>query len=219
MQGNNVQSSQGVTLVGPASPRRQDLDDALALAPALVAADGGAAHCLEAGLGPMAVIGDFDSFDPASIPNLPETRLIRIDEQETTDFEKCLALIDAPFILATGFTDGRVDHTMAVWSVLARRIGPPTVVIGPHDVTFAAPETLELDVPAGTRVSLFPMAEVTGRSTGLQWPIDQLTLTPMGRIGTSNRATGPVRIEFDAPGCLVITQREALAAALKALTG
>lgn len=219
MSGDNVQCSQGVTLVGAGAPRRQDIVDALAFAPALVAADGGAAHCLDAALEPLAVIGDFDSFDPALVSALPQARMIAIPEQETTDFEKCLNRIDAPFILATGFTDGRVDHGLAVWSVLARRIGPPTLVIGPEDVVFAAPKRVALDLAPGTRVSLFPMAPVSGRSTGLEWPIDGIDLSPMGRIGTSNRATGPVALSFDAPGCLVITPREALAAALAALTG
>lgn len=214
----NVRSEQGVTLVGAGHPRRRDIKLALDLAPCLVAADGGADHCLAAGLTPEVVIGDFDSLDAgAALP--PEVALIRVDEQETTDFEKCLTRIDAPFVLATGFTGGRVDHTMVVWSVLARRVGPPTVVIGPDDIVFAAPERLEMDLAAGTRVSLFPMVPVTGRSTGLEWPIDGLNLTPMGRTGISNRASGPVTLAFDAPGCLMITPPEALSRVLPALTG
>lgn len=222
MQSDNVQSSQGVTLVGAGSPRRRDIEELFALAPDLVAADGGANHCVQAGLQPLAVIGDFDSLDPALENTLPGTRMIRIDgleQQDTTDFEKCLGLIDAPFILATGFSADRIDHGLATFSVLARRIGPPTLVVAPDDVVFAAPDELTLDLPPGTRVSLFPMTPVTGRSTGLEWPIDGLTLSPMGRLGTSNRATGPVRVSFDTPGCLVITPREALAAALASLTG
>lgn len=219
MDSDIVQSSQGVTLVGAGAPRRQDIVEALNIAPTLVAADGGANFCVDAGLSPVAIIGDLDSFLGDEAPGLPETRLIRIEEQETTDFEKCLARIHAPHIIATGFTGGRVDHTMAVWSVLARRIGPPAIVIGPDDAVFAAPERLKLDLEPGTRLSLFPMTPVTGRSSGLEWPIEGLTLSPMGRLGTSNRATGTVRLEFDAPGCLVITPREVLAAALDGLTG
>ena len=217
MQSDNVQSSQGVTLVGAGLPMRDDIAQALNIAPTLVAADGGANFCRDAGFLPVAVIGDFDSFDGIHADDFSGSRLIRIAEQETTDFEKCLSRIDAPFIIATGFTAGRVDHTMAVWSVLARRIGPPVLILGQSDVVFAAPEKLELNLEPDTRVSLFPMVPMTGRSSGLHWPIDGLTLSPMGRVGISNRVTGPVSIEFDAPGCLVITPREALAAALAAL--
>lgn len=222
MDSSNVQSPEGVTLVGAGDPRRRDIADLIARAPTLVAADGGARYCVEAGHDPVAVIGDFDSLDPATEARLESALMIRISElseQNTTDFEKCLTRIEASFILATGFTAGRVDHALAVWSVLARRIGPPTIVVGPDDAVFAAPRHLELDVPPGTRISLFPLAPVTGRSTGLEWPIQGLTLSPVGRIGTSNRALGPVSISFDAPGCLVITPREALDAALAALTG
>ena len=219
MEGNNVQSSQGVTLVGAGSPLRQDIDLALDHAPTLIAADGGANFCVEAGLIPSAVIGDFDSFDPGLEAALSGSWLIRVAEQETSDFEKCLNRIAAPFLIATGFTSGRVDHAMAAWSVLARQLGPPTVVLGPDDIVFAAPGTLDLDLPPGMRFSLFPLSPVTGRSTGLRWPINGLTLSPMGRIGTSNCVDGLVRLEFDAPGCLVITPREALAAVLAALPG
>lgn len=219
MRDDNVQSSQGVTLVGAGQPRRQNIVEALNIAPTLIAADGGANFCVMAGFAPLAVIGDFDSFETGTAEALNGTRLIRIDEQETTDFEKCLTRIAAPFIVATGFTAGRVDHAMAVWSVLARRLGPPTVVMSSEDIVFAAPASLRLDLPVGTRLSLFPMMPVTGRSRGLAWPIDGLTLSPLGRLGTSNRVTGRVQLEFDAPGCLVITPRAALAAALDALTG
>lgn len=219
MTGENVQSSQGVTLVGAGSPRPQDIALSLTLAPVLVAADGGANHCVTAGHIPTAIIGDFDSLDSQRFSASFDTRMIHISEQESTDFEKCLTHIQAPFIIATGFTADRVDHSLAVWSTLAQRIGPPTVVLGEHDLILAAPDRIELDLPADTRVSLYPLATVTGRSTGLEWPIQGLTLSPMGRVGTSNRATGPVTLEFDAPGCLIILPPETLPAVLSALTG
>lgn len=218
METDNVRLMNGVTLVGAGAPRREDVELLMGLAPTLVAADGGANFCLCMGLVPEAVIGDFDSLSPRPEGPLASARMIHVPEQETTDFEKCLARIDAPFILATGFTAGRVDHAMAVWSVLARRVGPPTLVVGADDVIFAAPASLKIALEPGTRVSLFPMAPVSGRSTGLAWPIDGLDLSPLGRIGTSNVASGPVRIDFAAPGCLVIVPRQALRSALAALT-
>ncbi|NND40874.1 MAG: thiamine diphosphokinase [Boseongicola sp.] len=200
-------------------PSRRNIDDALCLAPTLIAADGGAEFCLNAERTPEAVIGDFDSLDPTLMARLRDSRLIRVTEQETTDFEKSLNRIDAPFILATGFTAGRVDHSLAVWAVLARRTGPPTLVIGDEDVVFAAPRRISIEVASGVRISLFPMTATSGRSTGLEWPIDGLTLSPLGQLGTSNLSTGPVRLDFDVPGCLVIMPREALAEALSALIG
>jgi thiamine pyrophosphokinase len=73
-----------------------------------------------------------------------------------------------------------------------------------------------MDLRPGDRFSLFPMAPVTGRSAGLEWPIDGLAFAPSLRGGTSNRVTGPVRLEMDSPGMLVIVPRARLAQALAA---
>jgi thiamine pyrophosphokinase len=64
------------------------------------------------------------------------------------------------------------------------------------------------------------MAPVTGRSTGLEWPIDGLAFAPAGLIGTSNRATArTVHLDMDGPGMLVILPRARLDAALRSLLG
>ena len=214
-----VQSRGGVTLIGAGDPRREDLEEALKLAPTLVAADGGAGFALGWGHRPERVIGDLDSLDPDARRSFPEDRILHVAEQESTDFEKCLTRIDAPFVLAAGFTGGRSDHALAAFSVLARRVGPPTALIDASDVVLAAPGTCTLDLAPGTRVSLFPMVPVSGRSEGLRWPIDGLNLDPMGRIGTSNEATGRVSLAFERPGMLVILPRSALPSVLETLIG
>lgn len=216
MSEENVISAEGVTLVGGGVLGHTDLAEASRLAPIVVAADGGADACVAAGVSPVAVIGDMDSVGSAARA-APGIRFIEITEQDSTDFDKALGRIRAPFVLAVGFTGGRLDHTLAVFSSLAKSMGPPTLVLGARDVIFAAPSRLSLNVPAGTRVSLFPLAEVRGRSEGLAWPIEGLTLSPMGRIGTSNVATGHVTLDFDGPGCLVLLPREQIGAAVRAI--
>ena len=218
MTGGNVQSSRGVTLVGGGAPRAEIVRGLMRRAPDLVAADGGANDCRAFGLEPLAVIGDFDSLAQETRADLPETRFLHVDEQDSTDFEKCLTRIEAPVVLATGFTAGRIDHTLAVLSVLARHDGAPVIVAGEDDIIFSAPAELALDLPVGSRLSLFPMSPVTGQSSGLRWDIDSLVLEPNGQIGTSNQVTGPVSLRFHEPGCLVILPQAALDAALAALT-
>ncbi|MFZ5751968.1 MAG: thiamine diphosphokinase [Pseudomonadota bacterium] len=208
-----VQSSEPVTLVGGGKVAPADLGQALGLAPTLVAADGGANRALSLGHPPVAVIGDLDSLDAASRAALPPGRIHRVPEQDTTDFEKCLARIEAPLILGLGFAGPRLDHWLAVANALVRHPHRPCVILGGPDIAFAAPPRLSLPLEPGTRVSLFPLAPVTGRSAGLRWPIEGLHLAPDGRIGTSNEALGPVHLEFDAPGMLVILPRAALAVA------
>lgn len=195
----------------------QDLDFALSVAPDLVAADGGAEATLAQGKLPQAVIGDFDSLSDTTRALVPADRLHHIAEQESTDFDKALRSIAAPLVLAVGFLGKRVDHQLAVFNVLVRRADRRCVLLGEDEVIFAAPPRIALPLEEGDVVSLFPMRRVTGRSTGLTWPIDGLEMQPDGRVGTSNRAEGPITLEFDAPGMLVIVPRRALPAVITAL--
>ena len=212
-----VDARAGVTLVagGPVSSR--DLGLALSRAPVVVAADGGADRALALGAVPVAVIGDFDSIGAGARMRLAGV-LHEVAEQETTDFDKALRRISAPFVIALGVLGGRVDHELAALSVL---VGStlPVVAMGREDVVFAAPRHLSLSLRAGDRLSLYPLRAMTGSSRGLDWPIDGLVLAPDGRLGTSNRVTsGPVMLDFDAPGMLVILPRVRLDAALDALS-
>ncbi len=212
-----VHSKTAVTLVGAGQASPSDLGMALARAPCLVAADGGAALALAAGYVPEAVIGDFDSLTAADRARIPEERLFTIREQDSTDFDKAMRAISAPLVLAVGFLGGRVDHQLAAFNTLVRHADMPCILIGQSEVVFLAPPRLELALSAGDVVSLFPMMPVTGRSQGLEWPIDGLRMSPSGRVGTSNRALGPVTLEIDAPGLLVIVPAGALDAVMRSL--
>lgn len=212
-----VESQNGVTLLAGGPVLARDLRAAIAYAPVVVAADGGADRALALGVRPAAVIGDMDSITPATRAQLGDV-VHHVPEQESTDFDKALRNIRAPFVLALGCLGGRVDHELAVLSVLIRRQSMPCVLIGREDVVFAAPPAaLHIDMQAGDRFSLFPMAEVTGHSEGLKWPIAGIDFAPDARGGTSNEALGPVRLHMDAPGMLVILPRNRLGVALQAL--
>lgn len=219
MRDTIVQSRCGVTLVGAGDFDAHLLQQALARAPRLVAADGGADRALAAGHMPERVIGDLDSLSPVGRARLGPDRIVHVAEQETTDFDKALRAIAAPFVLAVGFTGARLDHTLGVFNALARHPDRRCLVLGAADVCFLAPATLRLQLPPGTRLSLFPLGAVTGSSSGLYWPIDGIGFAPDGMTGTSNRVSMPeVRLTFDAPRMLVILPGTALDAALKALT-
>ena len=209
-------SASPVTLLGAGACRQQDLTAALDRAPVLVAVDGGAATALACGAVPTAVVGDFDSLDPKLRRQLPAGRVHHMAEQETTDFDKALRAVRAPLLIGVGFLGDRLDHELAAMNVLVRS-ATRCLLIGPHEVVFAAPPELRLDLAAGARVSLFPMAAVTGRSEGLHWPIEGIGFAPGGRTGTSNFATGRVHLSFDGPGMLVLLQRSQLDVAIAAL--
>lgn len=209
-------SPAGVTLIGGGEVTAADLAQALALAPVVAAADSGADRALAAGLMPEAVFGDLDSLSPQARAAISPDRLHRITEQETTDFEKALLRIAAPFVLGVGFSGPRTDHLLAALTTLVRLRRPTCLLLAGEDLAFAAPPALCLDLPPGTRLSLCPLGPVTGSSRGLRWPIDDLTLDPARRTGTSNRTTGRVELALQGP-CIVILPREQAAAAIRAI--
>ena len=177
-----VQSQDAVCLVGGGPVTRRDIAFAMARAPLVVAADGGADRALAAGVMPAAVIGDFDSLSDAGRSAIAEDRLFHIAEQETTDFDKALRSIDAPFVLALGVTGARLDHELAALNALVRHQGAPCIVIGAKDVVFHVPREVTLRLSVGDPVSLFPMATVQGLSRGLHWPIDGLKFAPTSTL-------------------------------------
>jgi thiamine pyrophosphokinase len=214
-----VQTERGITLAGGGPFARRDLALCLSRAPVAVAADGGADRLLRLGVMPAAVIGDFDSLSAAGRGEIPQDRQHVVAEQVTTDFDKALRSVAAPFVLALGFAGARLDHGLAAMTTLVARADRRCILVGPRDLAFAAPARLTLALGVGEPLSLFPMARVTGRSTGLEWPIAGLSFAPDGVIGTSNRVVARrVDLEFDMPGMLVILPRRRLDAAIRALT-
>ncbi|WP_376744388.1 thiamine diphosphokinase [Marimonas arenosa] len=183
----------------------------------IVAADGAARVVLENGFVPEAVIGDFDSISEATRAVVPEERCHVFDDQDTTDFEKCLSLIEAPLIIGVGFLGGRVDHQLAVLHGLIRFAARPCLLLGKRDLVFLCPPDLRLDLPVGSRFSLFPMTDIRARSDGLRWALDGISFAPGERIGTSNEVCGPVRVEVDRPGMIVILPAGRFATVVRAL--
>ena len=212
-----VSSDAPITVVGGAKVTRADLSTALKFAPTVVAADGGANDLGRCGIKPVAVIGDLDSLtDDAR--QLYHDRLHMIEEQDSVDFDKALRHVSAPVVVAVGVTGGRLDHQLAVLNVLVRHADRPCILLGEGSVTCLCPPEVSLPVAAGTIVSLFPMAAVGVASVGLEWPTDGLAFSPDGRIGTSNTATGPIRLVPDAPAMLLILPDDQLGVLIEALS-
>ena len=213
-----LSSDRGVTLVGGAETSAAGLAEALSLAPVLVAADGGADAALAAGHKPVTVIGDMDSLSDAARRRLAG-RLHEVSEQQSTDFDKALRHVAAPFVIGTGFLGGRLDHELAALSVLMARPDRICVLTSPDSLVFLCPPEVHLTLPEGLSLSLFPLAPCSCASTGLLWPTEGLTFAPGGRIGTSNAVTGPVTLRPSAPALLVILPRESLEVAVRSLAG
>lgn len=212
-----VESSKTVTLVGAGTVTSEEINRCAALSETVVAADGGALHCMAAGLQPAAVIGDMDSLSDGRLEGIPADRIHRIAEQDSTDFDKALRNIQAPLVLGVGFTGARMDHQLAVFNVLVRQPDRQCIILSDTDIAFLCPPVLSLSLAPETRVSLFPMGLVEGTSHGLKWPINGLTFTPDGRIGTSNEATGDIEVAVTGPKMLVVLPKAELEGVAEAL--
>lgn len=213
-----VRSLEPITLVGGGVAAPEEVLQALAIAPGLVAADSGAALCLQAGHVPQAVIGDMDSVSAQTRAQVPIEQVFAIAEQDSTDFDKALRHIEAPLILGVGFAGARIDHQLACYNALARHSDRRCILLSDTDLVFLAPPVLRLSLDSGVRVSLFPLGLVEGQSDGLDWPINGLTFAPDGRVGTSNRASGGmIELMLTAPKMLIILPRSSLSQVVPAL--
>ncbi|WP_371169886.1 thiamine diphosphokinase [Aliiroseovarius sp. 2305UL8-7] len=213
------QFSHNVTLLGGGYVNPDTLELCLKHAPELVAADSGADQALAFGHVPVAVAGDMDSVSDAAREAIGGERFVETPDQNRTDFHKTLDLIDAPLVLGVGFMGKRLDHELACYNTLVRLPEKRVILVGEVDICFLLPGKLSMELPIGTRFSLFPMAQVVVRATGLVWPANNLEMAPWGRSGTSNETSAPqVTVEADGTGLLVILPREHLADAIAALS-
>lgn len=80
-----------------------------------------------------------------------------------------------------------------------------------------APPLITIPAEKGDTVSLFPLGPVTGRSEGLEWPIAGIEFDPLTKIGTSNRAIGPVTLEMSAPNAVLILPARLIQPVVQAL--
>lgn len=195
-----------ICLIGGGAVDFEAVQDLVARGAILVAADGGADHARALGLRPVAVIGDMDSISPETRAQFGDV-LHHIPEQDSTDFEKSLRVLDVAGIIGFGFLGPRADHGLAAMQALARHQGAPVILQSAQDVVFHLPAHREMafELPPETRVSLFPFSSVACAAEGLRWPLDGLTFDPMGQIGTSNKATGgALRLMAKGAGLLAI---------------
>ncbi len=216
--GLSLKFNDTIALVGGGLVEDSAFELAKSRAKSFLAADSGGDEILRRGAPLEAVIGDLDSLSAAAREAIPPQRLIHVAEQDSTDFEKALARIDAPLILAVGFTGVRLDHELAALHGVVRFPGKRVVLIGGEDIIVHLPARLRLSLPAQTRVSLFPLDSVTLGLDGLEWSFDAIELHPARRIGTSNRAIGGrIDLRSDQPGCLLILPVSALDALTEGL--
>ena len=176
----------------------------------IVAADGGGRHCLQLGIVPQVLIGDFDSLSDDEIRELEAagSTLYRYPtDKDETDLELALDYAlecGADEITLYGLLGGRWDMSFANILLLAapRYSGVQFQVMAADTRLYIlrAGETLKLTGHPGDTVSVIPFTpDVGGLSyTGLAWPLENASLAFGSPRGVSNRLvvdTAQIKLE------------------------
>ncbi len=200
---------EAVTIIGGAGFSNDDLNACLAHGSTLISADGAVNNLDDNNYKVDYIIGDLDSLSDINLWENRGTQVMKIEEQDSTDFEKCLYTVNAGIYFCTGFIGQRSDHFLAVCSTLVNYHHKKIILLGNHDIIFHLPKVFEITLPLGTRLSLFPMQRILGISdTGLQWSISGIEFDPSKRVGTSNQTiSSTVKINLSSVGMLIILPR------------
>ncbi len=187
----------------------------------IIAADGGARHCLAAAVLPQVVIGDFDSLTPAELDKLQELgiRLIRYPvRKDFTDLELALEYAceqGADQITILGGLGQRWDQTLANILLLAGSFAQRarvSYIDGSQEIMpIGESQKLEIRGQPGDTVSLIPIqGNAQGITTyGLEYPLDDDTLKLGTARGVSNVLLGEyatIHLKHGFLICIVIHQ-------------
>jgi thiamine pyrophosphokinase len=190
----------------------------------LIAADGGAQHCLDLGLRPATVIGDMDSIPPQLINDLKAQGaqlIVYPRDKDQTDLELALSYAveqAVQEVLLFGLLGGRLDLSLANLTLLTRDDwqNVSLVVSNEPDTAYLMRDhdAVSLHGKLGDIVSLIPLTDqVTEVSTtGLRWPLESAVLALGNTISVSNEMLSEsARIRIGA-GKLLLVHRDILAA-------
>jgi thiamine pyrophosphokinase len=180
----------------------------------LVCADGASNSLKKNKIIPNIIIGDMDSAKPATLSHFRKrnVEIRKIEDQETTDFEKSLMYcIENNFknILIFGASSKRQDHTLNNYSVLKRYYKSLNLkIIDNKYEIFFIDKKISFEYPKNKSISLMPMPYAGGITTkGLKYKLDNEALELGLREGTLNISNGKnISIEFTS-GDLLLFKR------------
>ncbi len=186
-----------LVLAGGDPPDRNILDDAQD-AEVVVAADCGVRIARTHGLCIDLVVGDLDSVSTGDIAwaKAEGAEVIEVPkDKDYTDLELALeraSLAEVQRIVVVGVEGGRVDHELGNWAVLcAPRSQLVEIVTAGGTVSILHGDLvnkIELTGEPGDVVSILARnGDASGvTTTGLRWPLDDATLSPVSSLGVSN---------------------------------
>lgn len=172
----------------------------------VICADGG---CLCYDGIPDVFIGDCDSFSGA-IPS--GVKIIKHNPHKnatdgTLSVEYAIENLGADEIEIFGVTGGREDHVLGNFTLLALANERGVKAVAKDDGLdmFITSSECKFSASAGELISIIPYGGecVVAHSTGLEYPLENLTLTPYDTRGISNVAEGDVSLEIKTGKALI----------------
>jgi thiamine pyrophosphokinase len=178
----------------------------------VIAADGSAWQLLERGIVPHLIVGDLDSLQRLPNPEqaFPQSEILHIPDQDSTDFEKALRIgLDrgiAEFVIV-GMHGGELDHTLNNWSVFLRYSQQAVLELYEHGrCARAVFSSLALATVPGEMISLIPQPRARLTTRGLVWDLNDEVLELGRREGARNQARQPlVEVELYEGSLLVFS--------------
>jgi thiamine pyrophosphokinase len=191
------------------------VDEAVASADFVIAADDGAMTARRYGCMPAIIVGDFDSLPAPELATMQEAgaEIIRVPaEKDETDTELALQVAlerGASRITLLGALGGaRFDHTMANVLLLADFAAVPIRIVDGPSLCWLlrGPGSTSIHGQRNDLLSLLPLtSEATGvRTTNLYYPLHGETLRFGRARGVSNVLTGPRAVVSLESGLLLV---------------
>lgn len=145
----------------------------------IIAADG-AAHKLN--ITPHYVIGDMDSSSNFDL----NSKYIKIDDQNSTDFEKCLNFVTKNNLTPTliiGMSGGEIDHALNnIYSFMKYSKNNEIYFLDEDENNklkfgIALKNIMNFEVKTNAKISIMPFPEAIISSYGLKWELNKTKLS------------------------------------------
>lgn len=176
----------------------------------VVAADGAALRCRDAGRLPDVVIGDMDSLPGEVRDQFPVYQLE--EDQEFTDTQKLLRFLadrgETSVVLA-GIEGDLPDHSLAAWGACVQSQLEIRVELR-RGYALVVRRSARVSVTVGTRISLLPLTPCREvYLSGVQWPLEAASLALDGIVSISNRAvTSRVEVNLSEGAALLFVLKD-----------
>lgn len=159
----------------------------------IIAADGAANQLAKKNINPDYIIGDLDSLDNKY--SWVNSKIIKIPDQDSTDFEKCIDYINTHTLFPTlvlGINGGEMDHIIDNINKFIKYSSTIPMVFFdmPNKWGIAMTSTLSINTEISNIVSIFPFLQNTHlKSQGLYWELNSDNHSILQNTSTRNRTT------------------------------